>query len=427
MPWNISDRHQRLDFVRAATQPHVNFRELCRRFSVSAPTGYKWLARYQSSGSSALADLPRQPRHCPAKYRAPWRKDVIALRLSHPTWGVRKLRIHLKADHPKASRLPSLRTMGRWLSDADFMAPRRPRSRPGPEVEPSALTVSNLPNEVWTVDFKGWFRTADGRRCDPLTIRDLASRFLLCISLVAGQNDQSVRKVMTALFKRCGLPLVIRVDNGSPFAGQGALNFSRLSVWWLRLGIRVEFTRRAKPQDNGAHERMHRDLKAEAASPPAANPRAQQRRLERWREEFNTERPHEAIGYRFPAALYTPSSRPFHVPPPLSYPGHWIARSVRPNGWIKFRGALRFVGRAFARQRVGLQPDDTADAEVGEVWKVHLGELLIGTLHQCDANGSMRQAAFRKPRKWTAKDKEKKPCVNDVVAKQCKPCRGLNV
>jgi hypothetical protein len=242
------------------------------------------------------------------------------------------------------------------------------------------------------------FRTGDGRRCDPLTIRDLASRFLLCLALVPDQSNAPARKVMTALFKRHGLPLVIRVDNGAPFAGHGALNLTRLSVWWLRLGIRVEFTRRAKPQDNGAHEQMHRVLKAETASPPAPNPRAQQRRLDRWRDQYNHQRPHEALGCRFPAELFSPSPRCFRLPPALLYPDAWISRSVRPNGWIKFHGVLRFVGRAFARQRIGLQPIPAP--EDSPIWSVYLGSLLIGTLHQSDHNGSMRQTTYRLPKKW---------------------------
>jgi transposase InsO family protein len=416
MPWNTSAHQQRLEFVSRATQPHANFRNLCREFSISAPTGYKWLARFKASGAAGLCELSREPRRNPQKFRAVWQNEVIALRRKHPSWGVRKLRIHLKRSHPRARKLPALRTMGRWLKAAHLSAPRRPRSRPGPQLDRPKLTVPVLANDVWTIDFKGWFRTADGQRCDPLTIRDLASRYLLCITLVADLSDGCARKVMTPLFKRCGLPRVIRVDNGSPFAGNGALNLSRLSVWWMRLGIRVEFTRRAKPQDNGAHEQMHRVLKAETASPAAGNPRAQQRRLDRWREEYNTVRPHEALDYRFPADLYTSSPRRFHIAASPSYPDPWQSRRVRPNGWIKFRGTLRFIGRAFARQLVGLQPADAGNTATEEVWNVHLADLLIGTLHQSDGNGTMRQRMFRPPKKWSKKDQAKKPGVNHVVA-----------
>jgi transposase InsO family protein len=398
MPWKTSDHQQRVNFVTAAGQPLVNFRELCRRFTISAPTGYKWLARYEAGGADGLFEHSRAAQRNPRKFRALWRKELIALRRQHPSWGVKKLRIQLARRHARARQLPCLRTLGRWLQAAELTAPPRPRSRPGPQVERPLLTAPTAANDVWTVDFKGSFRTADRQRCEPLTIRDLASRYLLCSTLVAAQSEACVRKVMTALFTRSGLPGVIRVDNGSPFAGQGAaLNLSCLSVWWVRLGIRVEFTRRGKPQDNGAHEQMHRVLKAETASPAAANPRAQQRRLDRWRAQYNTLRPHEALGGRVPALLYSPSPRRFHRAALPSYPDTWLTRHVRPNGWIKFQGALRFIGRAFLRQLIGLEPTAAG------TWKVHLNTLLIGTLHECDGHGSMRHAIYRQPKKWSKK------------------------
>lgn len=404
MPWKTSDHQQRLKFVAAAVQLDANIRELCRKFTISAPTGYKWLARYKAGGRDALFEHARQPRCSPQKFRSLWRKEVIALRRKHSNWGVKKLHIRLQHAHSRARKLPCVRTLGRWLKAADLTVPRRPRSRPGPQVERPTLTQSMVANDVWTIDFKGWFRTADGQRCDPLTIRDLASRYLLCSTIVAEQSDHSVRKVMTALFKRSGLPLVIRVDNGSPFAGTGSLNLSSLSVWWVRLGIRVEFIRRGKPQDNGSHEQMHRILKAETASPAAANPRAQQRRLDRWRGEYNTLRPHEALAGLVPAKFYSPSRRRFQIAATSAYPDTWQTRRVRPNGWIKFQGTLRFIGRGFIRQLIGLQPADA------ETWNVHLDTLLIGTLHQSDASASMRHAMFHQPKKWR-KNKSKKTGV----------------
>jgi len=401
MPWKTSPHQQRRNFVSRAAVPSVNFRALCRQFAISAPTGYKWRARSRASGADGLHELSRAPRRSPRKFRAWWPKELIALRRKHPTWGVKKLHILLQQKHPRARQLPSLRTLGRWLKTAALSVPRPPRARPGPQVPQPALTKAVLCNEVWTIDFKGWFRTADGQRCDPLTIRDLASRFLLCISLLAAQSDALVRRRMIGLFQAYGLPRVIRVDNGSPFAGTGALRLTRLSLWWVRLGIRVEFTRPAKPQDNGAHEQMHRVLQAETASPAAANPRAQQRRLDRWRSEYNTLRPHEALGGRVPASLYSPSPRRFHIPLLPSYPDTWLARSVRLNGWIKFHGGLRFIGRAFVRQLLGLQPAPD------QSWNVHLGDLLIGTLHHCDGAASMRPTTFLPPKKAPQKSAAK--------------------
>jgi hypothetical protein len=209
---------------------------------------------------------------------------------------------------------------------------------------------------------------------------------------------------MIGLFKVHGLPAVIRVDNGSPFAGTGALNLSSLSVWWIRLGIRVEFIRPAKPQDNGAHEQMHGVLKAETATPAAANARAQQRRFDRWGHQYNHLRPHEALGGRVPASLYRRSPRLFHWPQPPVYPDTWLQRSVRSNGWIKLEGILRFVGRPFVRQWIGLQP--VADSG----WKIYLGKLLIGILHRRDGSASMRATRFAEPN-YAAKKKPKKASV----------------
>lgn len=417
MPWQTSPHQQRLHFVSLAVQAKVNFRELCRQFAISAPTGYKWLARYRAHGVKGLQELSRRPKSSPQKHRARWQKELFALRRQHPRWGVKKLRIRLQDQHPRARKLPAARTLGRWLQAAHLTLPPPPRRRPGPQVPWPALTAARRRNEVWTVDFKGWFRTQDGRRCDPLTIRDLASRFLLALRILPEQSEACVRRAMTRVFQAWGLPRLIRVDNGSPFAGQGsARQLSTLSVWWLRLGIGVEFTRPAKPQDNGAHEQMHRVLKAETASPPAANPHAQQRRFDRWRHQYNQLRPHEALAGRVPARLYRRSPRSYHPPVPPTYPTTWLSRRVRGNGWIKFAGVLRFVGRAFAGQLVGLQP------AAQESWKVYLHTLLIGTLHRADGSASMRTVDFYTPQNAHAKSRRRSlattPSVNDVVAQK---------
>jgi transposase InsO family protein len=401
MPWKTSAQQQRLHFLSLAVRPQVNFRALCRKFSISAPTGYKWLARYRRGGTEGLGELSRAPRHSPQKFRSLWLKELITLRRQHPSWGAKKLHVLLRQKHPRARQVPSLRTLGRWLQASALSVPRPPRRRPGPQVPRPALTQPELCNDVWTIDFKGWFRTMDGQRCDPLTIRDLASRYLLSVRIAAEQSEACVRRIMTGVFQTRGLPRVIRVDNGTPFAGTGSRQLSSLSVWWVRLGIRVEFTRRAKPQDNGAHEQMHRVLKAETASPAAANPRAQQRRLDRWRREYNTVRPHGALDGRVPAELYTRSPRTFLTAPTPLYPATWLSRRVRPNGWIKFAGVLRFIGRAFVRQLIGLEP------ATDQSWNVHLEALLIGTLHRDDGAGSMRAVGFHEPKRRRKKQPQK--------------------
>jgi len=250
------------------------------------------------------------------------------------------------------------------------------------------LRVARHCNEVWSVDFKGWFRTGDGRRCEPLTVRDVHSRFVLAVVLLPNQSEAAVRQALLPVFRRYGLPKAIRTDNGAPFGGKGALGLSRLSVWWLRLGIAVEFIRRAHPQDNGAHEQMHRVLKADTAAPPAHSLRAQKRRIGLWMGCYNTERPHEALAQQVPARFYWPSPR--RMPRRLQeakYPLGWKVRRVRNRGQIKCQGRERFVGRAFVGQLVGLKTIASASHEV------YLERQLIGLLHSQDLAG-MRPASI---------------------------------
>ena len=243
------------------------------------------------------------------------------------------------------------------------------------------------------MDFKGWFRTRDGQRVDPLTVRDLFSRFILDIRL-ARLEHKPVCQHFQRLFARYGLPKVIRVDHGAPFAGNGALDLSRLSAWWLRLGIRVEFIRRAHPQDNGAHEQMHRVYKADMASPAAVTPRAQQWRTTRWVIHYNEQRPHEALGQRVPASLYRKSRRCYRgrLPQP-TYPRGWLKRRVTASGYVRWRGRLRVIGRAFGGQDVGFK-------YVREgVHEAYFARHLIGLLVDSDPGGL-------RPTRWS-----KAPCA----------------
>ena len=390
MPWTHHLCQQRLRFITAAQTKTESFTALCRRFGISRPTGYKWLDRYHQEGCAGLTDRSRRPRAAPTKLLLKWRARVLACRRQFRTWGSQKVRAFLRQTHPRAA-LPSTRTIDRWLKCAHLSKPPAPRRRPGPSCPRPKLRTATRPNDVWTIDFKGWFRTADQQRCDPLTVRDLASRYLLGVHLVARLDEPSVRTVLTALFRRYGLPRSIRVDNGSPFAGQGAFGLSQLSVWWLRLGIHVDFTRPGKPQDNGAHEQMHRILKAETAAPPAPNKRAQQRRFARWVAIYNQVRPHESLADRPPAKHYRLSPRPFQPPPPARYPQAWLTRRVRSNGWIKWQGVLRFVGRPFVRQLLGLHLIND------QVCHLYLDQLFIGSLHQADGHGSMRACSYIQP------------------------------
>jgi len=381
MPWkDYSLLRVRTAFVRAVSQGGISVSTLCVRFGISRKTGYKWLARYHENGVRGLKDRSRRPppRKHPTHRR--WHHRVYALHRQWQFWGARKLRAKLRERYGRQRR-PCLRTVQRWL---DAWRARQPRRQvpPGPPLPPVRRAVARRANEVWTLDFKGCFRTRDGRRVHPLTVRDLHSRYLLAVRSLPNQSDAAVRPVLRRVFARYGLPKVIRVDNGVPFAGVGTLGLSRLSVWWLRLGIHVEFIRRGHPEDNAGHEQMHGVYQRDNTQPPARNLRGQQRREATWRHDFNHERPHQALREGLPAARYAPSPRrlPRHLAP-LRYPPDWPTRLVDPKGCLYWHGRRRLVGRAFATQRLGFKP------HAKNLWRVYLGTHLIGALHLYDRGG----------------------------------------
>jgi putative transposase len=255
-------------------------------------------------------------------------------------------------------------------------------------MERGALTQPKGPNEVWTIDFKGWFRTGDGQRVEPLTVRDLFSRYGLEVRLLRSQHWKPVRAVLVRLFRRYGVPEAIRVDNGMPFGSTGPAGMSRLSAWWTSLGIRVEFIEPGHPEQNGAHEQFHRVLKRETAWPPAQTARAQQRRSTLWLEQYNKERPHQALGQSTPGQVYRHGRRRY--PQRLiewKYPAGWETRRVRSNGEVKWQGRKRFLGEAFVGMRVGFQK-----LKAG-VEMVYFRGVLLGQMHASDIGG-LRPSAY---------------------------------
>lgn len=388
MPWKIHSQLQaRGRFVRMALRGLQSVAQVCRQFEISRQCGFKWLRRFRQWGGPGLHEQSRRPKRSPQRTARRWLTAIGRVRQRHPSWGAKKIYARLRRQHPRA-RLPKVRTMTKWLHALGLVAPRPARARRGPQYPRPPLTVPRAPNEVWTVDFKGWFCTRDGQRVDPLTVRDLFSRYVLGIRLLRHFHEP-VRQYFGQLLVRYGQPQIIRVDHGQPFAGDGALELSRLSAWWLRLGIRVEFTGRARPQDNAAHEQMHRVYKAEVASPPAATPRGQQQRTTRWVHDYNHHRPHEGLGQQVPAALYRRSRRPYRGRlPELKYPGSWPSRRVTPSGYIRWHGRVRVIGRAFGGQRVGFKA-------VGQgVHEVYFERHLIGLLVDTDPGGL-------RPARWT--------------------------
>jgi putative transposase len=381
MPWKVhSLLEARQRFVRQVLRRAQSIAQCCRQFGISRKTGFKWLRRFRQESGLGLQERSHRPVHSARRTAPKWLRAITQLRLKHSHWGAKKIYARLRKEHPRAC-LPKVRTIAKWLPRLVKMRQRPARARRGPQLPRPPLTIPQGPNDVWTVDFKGWFRTADGRRVDPLTVRDLFSRYLLGIKLLRHQHEP-VKQYFERLFIRYGLPKVIRVDHGPPFAGDGALDLSRLSAWWLRLSIRVEFTRRASPQDNAAHEQMHGVYKAELASPPARTPRGQQRRTNHWTDYYNYERPHEALGQQVPAVFYRKSRRTYRLfMPELTYPKNWPMRRVSPSGYIRWQGRGRVIGRAFAQECVGFKCLGKGTHEI------YFGRHLIGLLVDTDPGG----------------------------------------
>jgi putative transposase len=383
MSWKeISSVVRRLAFVKLALKAHKDMSQLCRAFGISRKSGYKWKARFERDGCRGLRDRSRRPHRSPQQVSAEWLKRIRRLRRCRRSWGSKKLRARLRQEHPGV-KVPSVRTIANWL-ERWKLTRRCRRSRRGPQLNRGVLTDATRSNHVWTVDFKGWFRTQDGQRVEPLTVRDMFSRYLIAVCLLKDQTWKPVQRVFMRLFLKNGYPRIIRVDNGMPFGSIGPAGLSRLSVWWTALGIHVEFIAPGHPEQNGGHEQMHRVLKAETTRPPSRSRRAQQRRLSRWVRIYNEIRPHQALKQRPPTELYRPTSSSLRIVQ-LKYPGRWSIRRVRSNGEIKWHGRKRFVGEAFVGYTVGLKTMG------GGKFAVYFADLLIGELRESDQTG-MRPA-----------------------------------
>lgn len=344
--------------------------ELCATYGISRKTGYKWLARAAAGGRAALADRSRRPHASPQAVSPPIRAAMVAARQRFPHWGVTKVRLWLVRTQPSVA-WPSRATMHRVWQQAGLVRRRRraPRGTPWPS---HARTEARGANDVWTIDFKGSFRLGSGERCYPLTVRDLATRYVLACAALREEATQPVRHRLQRLLARHGLPRVIRSDNGTPFASTGLAGLSRLAVWWMRLGITVERIPPACPQANGSHERFHRDLKAATTRPPASTWRGQQRRFGLFCREYNEVRPHAALAGDVPASRYTPSLRglPRRLPA-LEYPGHWEPRRVGHDGCVSWRGQREFLSEALYGETVAFEEVDEG------LWTVHLGTVSL--------------------------------------------------
>ena len=372
MPWKATcPMDERMQFIVAWLQNEDSMSVLCRRFGISRKTGYKWQARYHVEGAPGLQDRSHAPPRQAQAHDRSVVQALLALRAIRPHWGPRKLRAWLAQQ--RGGTWPAASTIGTWLQQAGLTVPRRRRRRGAPAA--SGCTPARGANEVWAADFKGWFRTGDGRRCEPLTISDLHSRYLLRCQVVAAPGLELVRPLFEATFREFGLPQVLRTDNGAPFGAATTTGLSRLAVWWIRLGICPERIAPGHPEQNAAHERLHRTLKRETATPPCATVGGQQRAFDRFRRLYNEERPHEALNQQPPASRYTPSARAYPERlPALEYPETFVVRRAHPNGEIKWRGGRVLISQSLAGEPVGVE--EIADGR----WRVWFGPMPLGWL-----------------------------------------------
>lgn len=369
VPWSeITVMSQRLEFVQRVLQRRESMAALCEEFCVSQKTGYKWMARFRAQGAAGLADRSHAP-HQVHRMADQVAAALIGIRHAHPTWGPRKLIAYAAARDP-GQCWPAPSSVGALLKRAGLVRARRVRAA-RTTTRNWGQTEASSPNEVWTADFKGHFRLGTGPYCFPLTVADVYSRFLLGCTALRTTDAIPARAVFERVFSEYGLPRVIRTDNGTPFAAPAALGqLSSLAVWWIRLGIQPERITPGRPQQNGRHERMHRTLKAETAKPPAHSWRGQQQRFDRFRQCFNAERPHEALGQQPPASWYTASTRPYpRRLPTLAYADGVDVRRVNAVGQFSWRGHLVFLTTVLAGENIGLEEVDEGR------WSVAFGPL----------------------------------------------------
>ena len=373
MPWSqTSPMDQRTQFIADFLRQVLSVTELCDLYDVSRKTGYKWIDRYLRQGPAGLEERSRRPQASPNQTAREIVAALLEARRRHPSWGGKKLLALVHKRHRNWD-LPHRSTVCDILSRHGMVPKKRTRRSIGHPGKPTSSILA--PNDLWCADFKGQFKTGNGSYCYPLTVTDGFSRYLLGCQGLNSTSVEESKPVFTKLFREYGLPKRIRTDNGVPFATNTLARLSRLSAWWVRLGVLPELIEPGKPQQNGQHERMHRTLKAEATRPAAASLAAQQRKFNTFREEFNNERPHEALDQQTPASHYRPSNR--EMPSklaPLVYPDRFEVRYVSANGGIRWNRGWINVSTVCIGEYVGLEEIDN------EIWNVYFGPLRLGRL-----------------------------------------------
>jgi putative transposase len=374
MPWKKSEpMEERIEFGLKALGKE-NFRALCREYGITARTGYKWRERFLRWGIAGMREESRRPRSSPRALGEREVCEMVRLKEAHPRWGPRKIReLYLRLHGEAASESSFKRVLER--AGLTEQRPRRRAAAQGGRLHSGRR--AQAANEVWTVDFKGWWYDEAGRRCEPLTVRDEHTRYILELRRMENARSETVRRIFERLFARYGLPQMIRSDNGSPFAARSALfGLSRLSAWWVVLGIDLERGRPGHPQDNGAHERLHRDISVELEAVTGTH---RQAALDLWREQFNHERPHEALGMRTPGELYMPAASKYDGTPEALEYAAMSSRKVNACGQIHWGSECYFLSRSLAGWNIGLQ-------SLGERINVWFGRLLLGQIDPSSAS-----------------------------------------
>jgi putative transposase len=385
MPWKETvAMKERFSFIAQHESGTFSVSELCEDFGISRKTAYKWIRRYREEGPAGLKDRSHVPHETPHKTDPVIAQKVLQVRLTHKTWGPRKVRAWLLLQHPDVD-WPAASTIGDLFSAAQLTGVRKFRRH-----VPASLPFGHCqnPNDVWTVDFKGWFRTGDGERCDPLTMQDAYSRYLLRCRAMPKADGHHVWRVFDNTFREFGLPLRMRSDNGSPFASTSVGGLSALAVKLIKAGVTPERIAPGKPQQNGRHERFHLTLHQDTASPPAGDRKAQQRSFDRFRRIYNNERPHEALSQMPPVSQYAPSPRNYsgELRTP-EYPDHFNVRRVRGTGEIKWKGDLIFISGALCKEMVGCEQIDE------DTWNLYYGPIKLGIL---DHHGRLMRPSLAK-------------------------------
>ena len=372
MPWKeVKPMQQKVLFIADYLRELASLSELCRQYGISRKTGYKWIERFEEQGLDGLNEQSRKPAHCPTQTPYAIQQAIIELRQQFQiTPGAKKLQVLLTRRYPNEV-IPSTSTIYNILNRAGLVKSRRRRRRVSPYPQPFAPVTQ--PNELWSVDYKGQFKLRTGIWCYPLTVMDHHSRYLCGCQALKGPKLNDTKAAFTQLFKEYGLPERIRSDNGTPFASTACGGLSRLSIWWIKLGIRPERIKPGKPQQNGQHERMHRTLKKAATRPPSPSMKSQQQRFDAFCKEYNELRPHEALNQQTPASQYTRAAREYPKRlPKIQYPDYFEVRRVGSNGIANWRNKLLYTSHLLYQEYIGLEEIDDG------IWQVYFGPVTLG-------------------------------------------------